>query len=455
MKRSVGRLLAVAAMVIIGTADAARGDGQDKAGTVLMGLPAAPAFIPLGQLPGSSSGSRATRISPDGQVIIGTAISPQGTQAFRWTPGGGMVGLGDLPGGAFQSVATGMSTNGSVVVGWSTSANGAQEAFRWRNGIGMEGLGDLPGGEFNSAAAAVSANGATVVGWGATADAGIEAFRWSLLDGLHSLGDLPGGIVNSRALGISGDGSLIVGWGNSGVSEAFTWSVTAGMVGLGFVPDALLDGSQAFDVSFDGETIVGNAWAPLGVQAMRYTEQDGMSALGDLPGGNPQPFSFAFGVSADGSTIVGRGDTDDGTRAFIWDAGNGLRNLQEVLEIDFGLKDMAGWTLVEARGADIYGLNIVGWGEYNGIQEAWLVRLPNPCPADLDHNGLTGIEDMLVLLGIFGPCADCMNCAGDLDSDCEIGVTDLLALFAAWGPCPPEISCQSSVRLITGPPAAS
>ena len=435
MNRSLGRLLAVSAMVIVVPAPVVRGEGPDKAGTIMMGLPAAPAFIPLGQLPGSSSGSRATRISPDGQVIIGTAISPQGTQAFRWTPDGGMVGLGDLPGGAFLSIATGMSINGSVIVGWSASANGEKEAFRWRSGIGMEGLGDLPGGEFNSAASAVSANGSIVVGWGATADAGVEAFRWSLFDGLQSLGDLDGGIVNSRALGISGNGSLIVGWGNSGVSEAFVWSVASGMVGLGFVPDALLDGSQAFDVSFDGTTIVGNAWAPLGVQAMRYTDKDGMSVLGDLPGGSPLPFSFAFGVSTDGDIIVGRGDTDDGTKAFIWDDTNGLRDLQEVLEIDYGLKDMAGWTLIEARGADIYGQNIVGWGRHNGIEEAWLVRLPDPCPADLDHNGQVGIEDMLQLLAIFGPCEDCMNCSGDLNSDCTVDVADLLALFAAWGPC--------------------
>ena len=436
MNPSFGRLLAVSATVIVVPALVARDDGMDKAGTVMIGLPAAPAFIPLGQLPGSSSGSRAIRISPDGQVIIGTGISPQGTQAFRWTPDGDMVGLGDLPGGAFRSVAIGMSINGSVIVGWSASANGEKEAFRWREGIGMEGLGDLPGGEFNSVAAAVSANGAIVVGWGATSDAGVEAFRWSLSDGLHSLGDLAGGIVNSRALGISGNGSLIVGWGNSGVSEAFAWSTGTGMVGLGFVPDALLDGSQAFDVSFDGKTIVGNAWAPLGVQAMRYTHLEGMSVLGDLPGGSPLPFSFAFGISTDGSTIVGRGDTDDGAKAFIWDETNGLRDLQEVLEIDYGLKDMAGWTLVEARGADIYGYNIVGWGEHNGVEEAWLVRLPNPCPADLNHDGLTGVQDMLQLLGMFGPCEDCMTCPGDLNSDCQIGVADLLALFAAWGPCP-------------------
>ena len=435
MTRSFGRLLAVSAMVIVAPALVARGSDSDNAGTVMTGLPAAPAFIPLGQLPDSTSGSRAVRISPDGQVVIGTGISPQGTQAFRWTLDGGMVGLGDLPGGGFTSVATGLSVNGSVIVGWSASENGDQEAFRWKAGVGMQGLGDLPGGEFSSTAATVSANGATVVGWGRT-EAGVEAFRWSVFGGLHSLGDLAGGIVNSRAMGISGNGSIIVGLGNSGVSEAFRWTAATGMVGLGFVPDALLDGSQAFDVSFDGHTIVGNAWAPLGVQAMRYTEEDGMTVLGDLPGGNPLPFSFAFGVSSDGSTIVGRGDTDEGTKAFIWNDSNGLRDLQQVLEIDYGLKNMAGWTLVEARGADIYGQTIVGWGTHDGIEEAWLVRLPNPCPADLNHDGIVNVQDMLLLLGMFGPCGDCMNCTGDLSGDCQIDGGDVVVLFGEWGSCP-------------------
>ena len=161
-----------------------------------------------------------------------------------------------------------------------------------------------------------------------------------------------------------------------------------------------------------------------------------MRVLGDLPGGNTQPFSFAFGVSADGRIVVGRGDTDDGTRAFIWDSSHGMRDLQQVLEIDFGLKDMAGWTLVEARGVDIFGQTIVGWGRHNGVEEAWLVRLPDPCPADLNHDGIVGMQDMLLILNLTGPCEDCMNCTGDLNGDCQVDSNDLLALFGEWGDCP-------------------
>jgi len=55
------------------------------------------------------------------------------------------VGLGDLAGGIFASSALGVSANGLVVVGESESTSGTQ-AFRWTSGGGIVGLGDLPGG---------------------------------------------------------------------------------------------------------------------------------------------------------------------------------------------------------------------------------------------------------------------------------------------------------------------
>ena len=157
-----------------------------------------------------------------------------------------------------------------------------------------------------------------------------------------------------------------------------------------------------------------------------------MTSLGDLAG-VAQPFSFAFGVSADGSTIAGRGDGEDGGRAVIWRSGSAIRNLQELLEVDFGLKDMAGWTLVEARGVSTFGTTIVGWGIHNGIEEAWMAILPEQCPADLDHDGIVGVVDMLALLSGFGPCSNCMSCPADLNSDWEGVTPDLSISFAVGG----------------------
>jgi probable HAF family extracellular repeat protein len=80
----------------------------------------AQSFTGLGDLPGSIFNSQALGVSADGSVIVGLSVSSNGTEAFRWTSGGGMEGLGDLPGGNFVSHAQDVSDDGTVVVGWSS-----------------------------------------------------------------------------------------------------------------------------------------------------------------------------------------------------------------------------------------------------------------------------------------------------------------------------------------------
>jgi hypothetical protein len=56
-----------------------------------------------------------------------------------------------------------------------------------------------------------------------------------------------------------------------------------------------------------------------------------------------------------------------------------------------------------------------------------------PCPADLNGDGNVSVEDLLILITSWGPCA---GCPADLDGDGLVGVLDLLALVANFGPCP-------------------
>src|SRR5262245_18730656 len=79
-------------------------------------------FTPLGHFPGGVT-SRASDVSADGLVVVGTSGSSNGSfEAFRWTSGGGMVGLGEL--GRTQGVGSGVSADGSVVTGESTTSQG-------------------------------------------------------------------------------------------------------------------------------------------------------------------------------------------------------------------------------------------------------------------------------------------------------------------------------------------
>jgi hypothetical protein len=53
-----------------------------------------------------------------------------------------------------------------------------------------------------------------------------------------------------------------------------------------------------------------------------------------------------------------------------------------------------------------------------------------PIEGDLDGSGSVDVQDLLILLGAWGPCADC---PADLNGDGVVNIMDLLALLANWG----------------------
>ena len=54
-------------------------------------------------------------------------------------------------------------------------------------------------------------------------------------------------------------------------------------------------------------------------------------------------------------------------------------------------------------------------------------------PGDINGDGVVGVADFLILLGDWGPCADCNDCPADIDGNCAVGVSDLLILLGNWG----------------------
>lgn len=360
-------------------------------------------FEGLGDLPGDAEfHSAAAGISADGRVIVGTSRSINGPEAFRWEEGT-MTGLGDPPGGGFSSGALAVSADGAVIVGLGRSDAGMQ-ACRWDAGVpGL--LGDLPGGaDANSRATGVSADGSVVVGV-AQSFLGAEGFRWENGQ-MAGLGDLPGGGLQSEAFGVSPGGTIVVGAGESANgSEAFRW--TDGM----FTPLGDLGGgpfdSAAFAIAADGTTIVGAGSVTADVQPVRWIADLAVSL-------DPQPVgafidSRATAVSADGSVIVGWGKEQPstvGTRALIWDAHHGLRDLRVVLTDDFGL-DLSGWHLSEATGVSADGRIVVGVGiNPSGNTEAWRARLATS--PDCNHNGVADACDV-EQCGGDPACGDCNN----------------------------------------------
>ncbi|CAK9078657.1 PEP-CTERM sorting domain-containing protein [Durusdinium trenchii] len=338
------------------------------------------------------------------RVVVGQASSSSGTEAFRWTSSGGMIGLGDLPGGGFFSNAYDVSADGAVVVGsgYSNSVYGTPiyEAYRWTSGSGMVGLDNLSGGYASSYAYGVSDDGSVVVGMsesGVSADGsvvvgqsssaqGTEAFLWDDANGMRSLKD----VLTSEygldltdwslydARGISADGRTIVGTGVNPDGDTEAW--------VAVVPEPssfVLAGfggyfsSDAHSVSADGTVVVGQGTSASGVEAFRWTSSGGMVGLGDLPGGNY--YSLATGVSADGSVVVGRGFSALGEEAFRWTSGSGM----------VGLGDLPGGAVrSEASGVSGDGSIVVGHS-YSALgSEAFLWD---------DANGMRSLKDVLTL----------------------------------------------------------
>jgi probable HAF family extracellular repeat protein len=369
-------------------------------------------FMGLGDLPGGSSYSVGRAISADGSTVVGLSSGTSGYEAYRWTIGGSMVGLGDLPGGSFVSSAYAVSADGSTIVGY--SRGNFNEAFKWTSAGGMVGIGDFPTLPDSSHGGGISADGSAIIGYGShewtdpmdgKPSSAVEAFIWTSQGGMIGLGDidLTLSAFHSKAQDISADGSTVVGYGMRAFSkyEAFMWTDAGGMIGLGGLPSGVPDViiSEAYGISADGSTIVG--WGNNALdfrEAFRWTSGEGMVGLGDLPGGLDA--SRAESVSADGSTIVGYSFSDSGKEAFIWDAANGMRELDALLET-MGL-DLSGWTLTTALDISDDGRVIVGFGTNpSGDTEGWIAVLNEPeAVPPLSPVGLAALCTLLGLAGL-------------------------------------------------------
>jgi probable HAF family extracellular repeat protein len=196
------------------------------------------------------SGSEATGINDNGQVVGWSTNSSTHLHAFLWQNAIGMQDLGTL--GGSSSYATAIN-NGGQVVGYSPSG-GLDHGFLWQSGKGMQDIGTLGG-----ACDANSINNlGQVVGTSATSSSHLHAFLWQNGIGMQDLGTL-GGLAASAA--DINDGGLVVGQSltSSGVEHAFLWQSGIGMQDLNGLIDSSLGWTltNASAINLSGQ-IVGN-----------------------------------------------------------------------------------------------------------------------------------------------------------------------------------------------------
>ncbi len=371
-----------------------------------------PDFFGLGDLPGGAVASGANAISADGAVVVGDSESGSGTEAFRWTSGGGMTGLGTLSGGDFFSTANGVSSNGSVVAGTASNSDGGT-AFRWTSGGGMTGLDQLgcsPLCPDPALGAGISPDGQTVVGAGLHktlfGDPHGDGVRWAGGGTSDSRLATPG--TGSHAEAAQGNdantaGTILVGESSAGGPiQAVVWTSSGSTASVLPAPAGAVLNSTALAISADGSTIVGGTnTSPsmsTSIEAAMWTGggYGTLTLLGDL--GASSPRSRAWDVTSDGGIVVGTARNAEGDdRAFIWDAVHGMQDLAAVLLDDYGV-DVGGWQLLEARGvSDPNGQGefaVVGRGiNPSGDDEAWYAFLsPVACNDGVDNDSDTDTD---------------------------------------------------------------
>lgn len=316
-------------------------------------------FIPLGYLPDGNYMSSANAVSDTAPyTVVGFANTMvQSRVPFVWTEAGGMKAIGTAYGAALN-----ISADGSTVVGLNYGSSGNNGAWRWTQAGGISGLGT---GE----AQAASADGSVIVG-----SDNEHAWRWVAGGGRTNLPPLPGGGTQT-ADGVSADGRYVVGQGYSvGGYRAYRYDASTNQLitlGAGRAGNTTDAGSS---ITPDGRFVTGSA---AGAMA-RWVDGALVERVNGTQAGNA--------ITPDGTMIVGYTFlTGGGTRAVIWDANHGMRNLKQALTDDYGLgAALAGWSLDNAMDISADGVAITGTATApDGFQQAFVVLVPEPGTAGL------------------------------------------------------------------------
>ncbi len=297
-------------------------------------------------------------ISADGSTLIGRTIDPAHPQLNQmplyWTEEESFS-IGPPPAWAHDGESRAVSADGSVVAvafheALGQVAGNRSEVFRWDAVNGLVSLGDLPGGPYISYVSGISADGSVIVGSGTIGPNTVygtrRAVRWTSA-GIEEL-PINAPSLFSAAFSVSADGEVIAGTaiGGGGI-EAFRYTDADGATFLGDLPGGVHT-SVSSAMSDDGTAIGGWGSTPAGHEAYLWTEETGMVGLGHLAG-STSDYSVVYDISANGKIAIGGDQTFYGFEPFVWDHAHGMRGLRDVIE-SYGI-DLSEWQwLGKARG---------------------------------------------------------------------------------------------------------
>ncbi len=298
----------------------------------------------LGLLPGGVS-STATAIDGAGEVAGYTTFSDGTTEAFYWTPVGGMVGLGGT-----NSKAYGVSSGAVVGID-----NG--DAFKWTSGTGIVHLDGTNRGQVNGINASGAAVGNRITG---SQD---RVILWSPTNVISN----PFPVTNRTGTAINDNGEFVgVLTGGSGYYSDGTAATT-----ISIIPDALSNNRLAA-----GATVING-----GTSAYENINTLTTTPIGTLSGDST---SKALGIDPAGTTIVG---VSNGHGGFVYDIATA--NLQSLT----GLLDSSdtGWSITSAAAINNAGTIAATALAPDGTQHAVLLTVPEPGTVALAILGACGL----------------------------------------------------------------
>lgn len=388
-------------------------------------------------------------LSYDGTAAAGNAIGDFSYETFRWTPETGIVrlGLATVPVINRGSGTPNISYNGNQVSASILSSDWQLTQGLWNISSGwVETMPPSPPGgalvdDGYGSAWGLSGNGKVVTGFFWSESYRAQASAWSAAGGMTALGQVEG--RSARANAASYDGSVAGGW------EENDWGSWMPRVWRSGVKHELSNDDGGVNmveaISGSGDIVVGSCRdESIAINVATLWTWNGASydthLIGSLPDYSPnQSYASFVGISNDGNLAVGFHAYDwSYTDAIIWTPSTGIITATDFLS-NLGLTLEENLVILDAAAVSPDGSTIAltclnsEWMEYVTA----LVRLRQPCPGDLNNDGLVDDLDFVIFANSYNvyDCADPTMpdyCLADLNRDEVVDDNDFVIFANAY-----------------------
>jgi hypothetical protein len=247
----------------------------------------------------------------------------------------------------------------------------------------------------------------------------------------------PAGTAYALIYDLNDDGTIGFG-GSAAVGlgfEAIRWSKWDGLTLMGDLPGGTFE-SSFNNCDAAGRVAVGDGSIESGPRAARWTARTGLHMV-EYP--TPE-WLGSYMPQSDGSGWVHGGDVGvpnvPGGSAMLWNPVEGMRLVKEILLDDYNLQSVKDWKLNWVSAISPNGRFITGVGKNpQGVQETWWAEIRPFCYADCDNAStpkggppVLDIDDFICYMTHFALDDLYANC----NNDAELDIDDFICFQTAY-----------------------